>query len=332
MRVRRSLLLAATALAIAACTSAPPDREAQVEKLTQQIRVMPGVLSAGKLFGDDAARGPAFFEVDVDVADDITGAQVAAITSAYLDSVHTGDYAGYRAELDIHRGDNLFLVDTGGRPVTNRDQIVSQAHSWVSLRQEFFGSTVRLRAAIKHDGGDPLMRAVPSGGSIELPETADYVAVAAAVGTLGAKFSDLSTGDWTISAGKQRPAEIRSSKRLPSPQEMDLWTTLNADQAIPHADVFTINGAVTGPFWVSEKIPADNLDTAVRLAQAHLPVVARMPVPVLYSATNQYQGHIGYHGEATGPVTILIGGCVKRAYRPTPAEQTLIDRYETCRR
>ena len=59
----------------------------------------------------------------------------------------------------------------------------------------------------------------------------------------------------------------------------------------------------------------------LRLAELHLPIVARLPAPSLYSATNQFLGHIGFHGQATGPVTVLIGGCMKRDYRPSPAEQ-----------
>ena len=101
-------------------------------------------------------------------------------------------------------------------------------------------------------------------------------------------------------------------------------------KSIPHAVAFTINGAITGPFWASEKLPTHDPDVAVRLAEQHLPIVARLPAPVLYSATDQFQGHIGFHGQATGPVTILIGGCMKRDYRPSPAEQALIDEYQNC--
>jgi hypothetical protein len=345
MRVRQtsSGLVLAAVLAVAACTSAPPDRHAQVDQLTQQLRAMPGVVTAGNTFGDNAAQGPAFFEVDLEVADNVAADQLAAITAAYLDDLRAVDYTGYRAQLDVRRDGSVFVVDEPlarratnvdeplGRPVSNRDQILAQARSWVALRQQFAGSAITLRAAVGNDG-DPPGRSPVTSGTIELPDVADYTAVAAAVGTLASTFGDLATGDWRISAGKQHPAEIRTTRRLPTAQEMELWNTLNADQSIPHADVFTINGAVTGPLWVSEKIPADDNDMAVRLAQHHLPLVARLLPPVLYSATNQYQGHIGFHGQATGPVTILIGGCMPRDFRPSPAEQALVDRYETCRR
>lgn len=326
----RVLLLTAL-LAVAACTSAPPNRQTQVDQLTQRLRGIPGVVSASNTFGNNAARGPAYFEVDVEVSGSATADQLAAITGAYIDDLQSEDYTGYRSQLDVRCNGSLFVVDellarratntdTGGRAVTNRDQILAQARGWLALRQQFAGSTVTLRAA-----------AAPS-GTIELPDPADYTAVAAAVDALAAKFGDLVSGDWRISAGKLHPAEIRTSRRLPTAQEMELWTALNADQSIPHADVFTINGAVTGRFWVSEKIPADDDQMAMRLAERHLPIVARLLPPVLYSATDQYQGHIGFHGEATGPVTILIGGCMPREYSPSPAEQTLIDRYENCRR
>ena len=332
---RRGLLLVVAVvtigLTVGACTAAPPDRHSQVDQLSQHLRGMPGVLSAGNTFSDDEARGPTFFEVDVDVADDVTGDQVAAVTAAYLDSLRATDYTGYRAGLTVRHAGDVFVVGSGGRPVINRDQIEDQARSWVTLRQQFAGSTVTVRAAIGHSG-DPAGRPPVASGSIQLPDPADYTAVAAAFGTLASRFPNLTGGDWTISAGNQHPAEIRASRRLPTPAEMNVWTALNTDQSIPHAVVFTVNGAVTGPLWVSEKIPTHDTDTAVRLAERHLPIVATLPAPVTYSATDQFQGHIGFHGQATGPVTILIGGCMKRDYRPTPAEQALIDRYETCRR
>jgi hypothetical protein len=315
---------------VAACTASPPDRHAQVDRLTQQLRTMPGVAAATNTFSDNQAQGPAFFEVQVAVDDDFTADQLAAITSIYLDDLRTQDYTGYRADFEVRHGANVFIVDTGGRPAANRDQILAQARSWVALGRQFGGSTVTLRAAVRHDGDAP-RRPPVTAGSIELPDAADYLAVGAAVDTLATGFGELAAGDWKISAGKQHPAEIRTSGRLPTPQEMQLWNTLNADQSIPHADVFTINGAVTGPLWVSERIPAHDNDMAARLAQQHLPIVAQLPAPVLYSATDQYQGHIGFRGQATGPVTILVGGCMKRDYKPSATEQALIDRYETCR-
>jgi hypothetical protein len=316
-------------LVLAACGTAPPDRRSAVDDLTRQLASMPGVAAARNTFDDDAARGPAYFEIDVDVGKNVTADQLSAITNRYLDDLQRVDYTGYRAELDVRRGDELFLVDTTGRPVTNREQILGQARSWVALSEAFPGSAVRLRATTSHaDSKAP----IPSSGTIQLPEESDYTAVAAAVNTLATSFADLVAGEWTINAGKQHPAEIRTLRRWPTPAEMELWHTLNADQSIPHADVFTINGGVTGPFFVSERILADDPAMALRLAEQHLPIVARLPAPVLYTASNQYRGHIAFYGQATAPVMITIGGCSARTYRPTPAEQALIDKYETCRK
>lgn len=321
--MRRTLVaLLLVVLAVAACTGAPADRRAQIDELTWRIRAMPGVTQAGSTFNDSTPRGPSYFEVDVNVAVDITPDELVAITSAYLDDLQAQDYSGYATELDVRNDGNSFLLHDVGRPVSNQNQTLAQARSWMALRQQFPGSTVGLRAATN---------SAPSSGDLQLPDTADYQAVAAAIGKVAADFGVLA-GAWTVSAGNQHPSEIRTSKRLPSKQEMELWTTLNADQSIPHADVFTINGPVTGPLWVSEKIPTDDPDMVLRLAQQHLPLVARLPEPIVYTASNQYRGHIGFHGQATGPVTVSIGGCMKRDYRPSPAEQALIDRYENCRR
>jgi hypothetical protein len=328
-KTKRSMPLVAMVLMLAACVTAPPDRRAAVDDLTRQLALMPGVHGARNTFSDDAARGPAYFEIDVDVDESVTADQLSALTARYLDDLGRVDYTGYRAELDVHRGDNLFLVDTTGRPVANRDQILGEAHSWIALGERFGGGTVKLRATTSHADGKP---PVPSSGNIDLPDDADYTAVAAAVDTLGSSFADLTDGEWTINASKQHPAEIHASRRLPTPAEMELWTTLNADQSIPHADVFTINGDYTGPLFVSERIPADDPETALRLAQQHLPLVARLPAPVLYTASNQYRGHLGFYGQATAPVVVTIGGCSARTYPPAPGEQALIDKYETCRR
>lgn len=332
MRVRQCscVVLIAALLTVAACAAVPPDRRSQVDRLTEQVRALPGVISANSTFNDNAAAGPSYFELDVNVVDNIAADQLATIASTYLDNLQADNYTGYRAEMDVRSPGDVFLVDSGGRPVNNRDQIVAQARSFVALRDQFRGGTVGLRATTSH-AGDPPGRAVPSSGAIQLRDTADYVAVAAAVDTLARAFGELSDGEWTITAGRQHPAEIHTSRRLPNAHEMDLWNVLNADQSIPHADVFTINGAVTGPLWVSEKTPADDVAMALRLAELHLPIVAKL-APVLYSASNQYQGRIGFSGQATGPVTVLVGGCIKRDYRPSPAEQTLIDKYGNCRR
>jgi hypothetical protein len=335
-------LIGVAAVVLAACSANPPDRHPQADQVTQQIRTMPGVVAAGNDVANSVAQGRVYVQLDVQVADDISGDQLAAITSRYLDDLRAVDYTGYRTELDARRGVNVFVVDSGQRVVTNGDQIIGQARSWVAMRHEFPGATIRFSATVTHppsqqpgqNGGHP------SVGSVELPDPADYTAVAAAVTTLATSFPELAGGGWTISAGKNHPAAIRTSQRLPNSEEIAAWNTLNAEQSIPHADTMTINGPVpgpewmpaTGPLWVSEKTQSHALDVAVALARTHLPILAKLPAPVLYTATDQYQGHLNYTGQATGPLAITIGGCTSRTYRPAAAEQALIDTYEKCRR
>src|SRR5262245_232355 len=115
MHVRRylamGLVVATTAVAVAACSTAPADRRSEVDALTEQIHTMPGVATVESRFGDGGSQGPAFFEVDVDVVDGITSDQLAAIVSRYLDDLETVGYPGYRTELDVRAGDNSFVVD-----------------------------------------------------------------------------------------------------------------------------------------------------------------------------------------------------------------------------
>jgi hypothetical protein len=153
---------------------------------------------------------------------------------------------------------------------------------------------------------------------------------------MASKFPELAALNWTLSAGTLQPASITTSRRYPSTQELQVWNTVNADQAIPHVDALTINGAVTPPMWLSEKtIGSRDVAVALQLAQRHLPVVATLPAPVLYTASDQISGHIGAMGTAGGPVSVTVGGCTRRDPQiclPGPAEQGLIDTYETCRR
>ena len=170
--------------------------------------------------------------------------------------------------------------------------------------------------------------------TITLAGGADYAGVAATARTLGDRFPHLASIDWTISAGKDHPAQIVTSRRLPTAAELDVWNRLNADQFIPHIDRLRINGPATPAVWISEETTQSrDVAVALELAKRHLPIAATLPAPVLYSASDQISGHIGDQGFARGPVSVTIGGCTKRdplVYRPIPAEQDLINRYETC--
>jgi hypothetical protein len=321
----------------AGCAATPPDRRTDVERLTEQIRAMPGVQAASDELADKPAQGVIYFRISVDVADDIGPDQLAAVTAGYLHNLHAVDYRGYRAELDARRGWNVFAVESGRLPITNADQIVAQARDWVALRHAFAGATIGLRATITHPGGQlPIQEWGHSNvGTIDLPDAADYSAVAAAVFTLAGRFSRLGSLDWTISAGKDHPAYIRTSRRLPNPEEIAVWNRLNADQSIPHIDEMRINRPFTPPVWFSEKtIQSRDVAVALQLARRHLPLVATLPRPVLYTASDQISGHVGFYGHARGPVAITIGGCTPRElweYRSRPPEHALISTYERCR-
>jgi hypothetical protein len=323
---------------VAACSTAAPDRRPRADQLTQHIRAMPGVVAATADLANNVAQGRMYFWLTVQVADDITGDQLAALTAHYLDELHAVDYTGYQTELDVHRDRNVFVVDSDTRPVTNSDQITEQARRWVALRHEFPSATITHPPGQTHPNGGPGGQTPlsdlghPNTGTIELPEAADYTAVAATVTALATRFPDLSGGTWTISAGKAHPADITTTQRLPNPDEMRVWNELNADQSIPHVDAMTLNAAATAPVWISEKTRSHDIAVAFQLAGEHLPIAAHLPAPLLYTSTDQIQGHRNYYGQTTSPVAITIGGCTARTYPPDPAEQTLIATYETCRR
>jgi hypothetical protein len=320
----------------AACDANPPDRQADAQAFTDQLRGMPGVIAATDDYADNRAQGRVYFDAYVDVADDVTSDQLEAVTARYLRELHSGKYQGYQAELDVRHGWSVFTVDSGKLPLTNGDQIVEQARDWVALRNEYPGATIRFKATIAHpDGRLPIQEwGHSNAATITLSGGADYTGVAATARRIADGYPDLAGIDWSVNAGKSHPAQIVTSGRLPTTAEIDVWDRLNADQTIPHIDRLRINGPVTPPVWISEETTQSrDVGVALALARRHLPIAAALPGPVLYSASDQISGHIGGQGLARGPVSVTIGGCTRHdplVYLPIPAEQALINTYETC--
>lgn len=328
--------LCAVLTLLTGCATGVPDRSAAAQALTAQIRGMPGVVTASSDVAHNTAQGMVFFRLYVDIADDLTGDQAAAIAARYLHDLDGGRYAGYRVELDLRRDWNVFAVDSGQLPITNPGQVIAQARDWVAVRREFPGATVRLRATITHPGGaNPDQDAGHASlGTIQLPDAAAYPDVSAAARTLAGRFPQLSVLDWTIDAGRDRPAEIKTSRRMPTAAELEVFDRLNADQRIAHIDRLRINGPLTPPVWFSEQTTGSrDVAVALQLSRTHLPVVATLPGPVLYTASDELSGHIGGLGFARGPVAITVGGCTRHdplVYLPIPEERQLIAKYENC--
>jgi hypothetical protein len=325
---------AAAMLMLAGCAASPPDRQQQTDQATQQIGSLPAVVSATNVVSDSVDEGLVYAEVHVRVADGATGDQVAAVASTYLDHLRTVDYSGYRTELDVALGGSTFVIGNGRRQVTNDPQIVQQAREWTALLARFPGSAVTLHAAVTHPP-DPKPGAVPdqpAAGRVELPDASAYPDVAAAFPTLAATVPESSAGHWVVGAGKQHPAEITTTGRWPTDAELQVWRALNADQSIPHADGMTINGLTTGPLWIAETTAGHDPALARQLATQHLPLLAGLPAPVLYTATDSWSGHLDATGQATSPTVVTVGGCTRRTYKTTPDEQVLINAYETCKR
>lgn len=325
----------AVSLLLSGCSATVPDRRADVDRLVAQLGSMPGVQSVDTDYADRPAQGRVLFAAHVQIADNATADQLAAVAGAYLTALSTRKFRGYRSELDVRKGWNIFAVDSDDRPIVNADQIIDQARDWIALRNSLIGATVTLRATVGHPAGAVSPRDVPisNRAEIALPENSHTTDIATAVSTIAERFPGLAVLDWTVGAAKQLN-QIAFVRRFPAAKELDIWRQLSADQSIPHADSLRINGPVTPPIWVAEATTAtDSVDVALDLAQRHLPVVAQLPAPVLYTASDQLSGHIGGLGTARGPVAVTVGGCTLRdplVYKPKAAEQTLAQRYETC--
>ncbi len=320
--------------ALTGCQQTPPDRRVQADALVEQVRHLPGVRAASRDVADSVAQADVHFWLSVDMAEDATADQVAAVTTRYVDDLRATGYPAYQTELDIHTGADLFAVDGGHDPLTNADQIVAQARDWVALRSQLPSATVNLRATVAHPADTQATRngSHPVLGAISLADPGDYRDVAAAVIALGTRFPQLADGTWTVDASKTHPATVTTSKRMPTAQELDVWNRLNADQTVAHIDAMTINAPSTTPVWISEKTISRDLAVALQLAGLHLPIVAALPAPVLYTATDQLQAHRSSDGQITGPVAVTVGGCTPRKYGFDPAEKKLIDAYERCPR
>lgn len=326
---------AAVAVLLTACQSTPPDRSAEVARLAQMIRQIPGVRAVSSDVTNEPARGLVNFTLHVETARDITANQLAAVTTRYLQALRMVDYTGYRSELIAQDGRNRFTIDRGALPVTNGQQVISQARDWVALRQQYPTAVIKLRATIVHPNRQlPVQEWGHSNiGSIHLDDTSNYSDVATATTLLATRFPELTTLTWTVNAGAQHPAGITTSGRFPTSQELDIWRHVNTDQSIAHVDRMTINGRVTAPVWFAEETRSHDPAAAAALAQRHLPLIRGLPTPVLYTSSDQIQGHMAGDGRSTGPIAITVGGCTDRdysAYQPPPIEQQLIDTYETC--
>ncbi|MED5816558.1 hypothetical protein VST63_29715 [Mycolicibacterium sp. 050232] len=335
-RVTIAFGLALVTTVLSACHAGPPDRSAEVARLARLLGAMPGIHKVGHTVTNSPAQGVVRFAIDVQTDTDITENEIAAVVSRYLQDLTMVNYTGYHTELTAHHGWNVFAVDGGRQPIANDQQVITQAAEWATLRREFPTATVRLRATVAHPNGHSAMQEWGHSdvGSIRLADTADYTDVAATVTTLTEKFPGLATLTWTISAGDDHPAEIKSTRRFPTARELDVWSRLNADQTIPHTNKLTINGRVQAPVWLAEQTRSHDTADAVALAHRHLPLVATLTAPTLYAASDQIQGHITGSGQATGPIAITVGGCTARdllVYQPPAAEQALINKYETCR-
>ncbi|MCV7178107.1 hypothetical protein [Mycolicibacterium sphagni] len=337
-RVTLALLVTAVMLLLTGCQATPPDRHDDIDRLGAQLGSLPGVSAVNTRTSYSPAQGLINFTITAELADGISSDQVAEVTSRYLRDLRTAALTGYRAELDLTHGWDLFAVDSGWLPIANDRQIVDQSRDWIALRGEFPHATVRFRATIKHPGGQlaPQEAGRSNRATITMADTADYRDVATVLTALCSRFSALAGMDWDVSAGKLHSAQIRTSARYPTPAELGVWDALNSDQAIPHVDRLTINGPVSPPIWFAEKtIHSHDVAVALDLARKHLPAVATLPGPVLYTASDQISGHIGGAGNARGPVAITVGGCTKYdplVYLPSPAELTLLDAYESCHR
>lgn len=339
MIVRRTGLVVSTlaTVLLSGCAATPPDRHTEVARLADEISHMPGVNSVSSKTTNLPNQGRVSLTIDAETAVDISADELGAVVSRYLRGLREADFTGYRTEFDAHHGWNVFAIDGGRLPIVNDEEVIAQAEDWARLRHDFPTATVTLRANIAHpDGRQPIQEwGHFRTGSIQLADDTDYRDAAAAITTLTNRYPELASFTWTISTGVRHPGDIKSTHRYPTEQELALWAQINTDQAIPHQSKLTIGGRVKAPVWVAEKTVSHDPADAEALARRHLPLVAALPQPVLYTATDQIQGHINGDGRATGPLAVTTRGCTDRDYRvyqPPTTELALINTYESCKR
>jgi len=212
-------LIALLVALVTACQAKPPDRRADAQLFTNQMRAMPGVAAASDDVADSLAQGHGLLQCLRRRGKRSDRRSARRGNRPLICGSFERKYAGYRTELDVRRGWNVSPSTAGECRFTNRDQILQQARDWVALRREFPGATIRLRATIAHPGGQmPIQEYGHSNtATLTLNGGADYTAVAATVRSLSTGFPDLTAIDWTISAGKITPHRSRPRGGCPPP-------------------------------------------------------------------------------------------------------------------
>lgn len=332
-----TVLVVSVLLLLCGCDATVPDRRGDVERLSRQLGSMPGIEAVEVDYANNWAQGRVFFTLHARAADSMRGDQLAAVVDTYVRHLKSDKYRSFHSELDVRRRRSVFAVDSSDQPIADAPQIIDQARDWIALHDTLPGADITLRATIRHPSGRLSPRETDSTNraDIELPAGTPSVDVAAAVSTIAARFPRLAVLSSTVSPALDLN-QIAFTRRFPTAAELDVWRQLAIDQSIAHTDSMLINGPVTPPVWVSETTTGTHApDVALALATRHLPLAAKLPAPVLYTASDQTSGHIGAHGVARGPVAVTVGGCTPRdplVYRPGAGEQALIRRYEACQR
>lgn len=298
------------ALMNAAASDPRPDLGRQSTQIEAALERMPGVQHAS------TGTGLSFSAVIV-LTQEASAEQAKAVVQTFRDQVAGPEFHSWDIDIQVRRGDTggSFRAGKGGL-----DSASERVARWLALRATFPGYEVDW---IYHTGYRGKTGDIGVGDiSLNLLSENDFNAVGEAYGRLAREFPDLSTARWEVKPSERGTGFLQANGRYPNELELSVWNRLNVDQHTPHSVRMTTGSAII------EQLDSSRPNDAELLAEQHLPIVAELGAPIRYTAARDLSGTFGEN--PTAPLNITIGGCTSRAYPPSPAEQTLAERYEKC--
>ena len=319
MRRACALLLAALlSLTVAGCSG--PEREAQSQQISDEIKAMPGVQSVEHRYQNGIAIGSALW-MTVTARPDATGDQLAAVWDRFTSRVHDIGYKDHWVELTVTSCGTGDRAERCGKVVSTvnthtDDQTAPRYAEWLQvLRGPVVMQadlTTTYPAEAKNQGDPNPQNFTLNIGHPGAPVTAaDITAIYTRLAT---DFGDLPGVGWSV---KPEDSDYPSLEvqELPSADLMRLWDGLNA--VAPTQARFTLQSTHDDLTSVEPSTRATYLDTVrVDLRDSALPVrdVALKQLGLL-KASGRPGTYQAISHEST--VTVWLGSC---SPPPVPSE------------
>lgn len=296
------------------------DGTAAAKRINNEIAKMPGVAGNSHSYHHGGAHNN-YFSVTVTMRDNSTDEDAKRVIHHFTAAVRAVNFRNHSVNLTFNRGDSEFSFHDAE---LDDDALDRQYGIWKKLISGGYADSVAASVGRSGRTHHTMMR-------LDLPEGAVVGDIERVYARLAANFPDDSNIVWNLHVSvKNNTGNLnwgfQPSSGFPSPAELGLWRSV-IDGAV-YADV-TMHRQ-PGRYANSISVYATGYQSAVALAETHLPVVAKL------GGKTDYEIH--YPGDArpedrekTETLQIKVGGCQRAASQPRdPAELRLASRYEKC--